>query len=125
MPITVLTDAGIKRTYDKVEIDNLVGNGLGVVNAGMGKRAAVTVAAAGWTADTTGYKDAADLSNQEFYYADLAHNLAAEVAVAVAGKDIDGYNMEPTQFQKQISVNTLRIWLARQPGAPTVWLVLA
>lgn len=124
MPIWVLSDAGKTRTYDKVEIDNLVGNGLGITMSGTAKRAMVPVLTAGWTADTTGYKDATALGNITLYYTDLAHNLGSEVAIAVMALDTNGFHMETTQCQQYRDANTLRIWLARQPAYTTRWLVV-
>ncbi len=124
MPISVMTDSGVKRTYDKVEIDNLVGNGLGIITSGVSKRVVVSIATGDWTSDTTGYKDATALGNIELWYADLEHNLNAEVARAVAGTGADGFLMEETQCQKPTDAATLRIWLARKPGYTTKWLVI-
>ena len=123
MPFAVLTDAGIKRTYDKVEIDNLFGS-YGAVSAGQLKRAPVTIATGDWTADTTGYKDATDLGNEEFHYADLTHSLGGEFATVVAGIGADGFLMELPQFQSPQNASVLRIWLKRKPGYTTKWLVI-
>ena len=123
MPFFVLSDAGLIRTYDKVEIDNLFWN-YGAVSAGQVKRTIVSVATGDWNADTTGYKDATNLGNLTFYYADLTHSLGSEIARAIAGKDLDGFLMEETECQKNTNSTVLRIWLARQPGYTTKWLVI-
>jgi hypothetical protein len=122
MPIYVLSDAGKTRTYDKVEIDNLVGNGYSLIRANMPLRVVVSVNTGDWNADTT---DPPVPAGETWYYADLTHNLGCEIARVVAGIGHDGMLIDGLiQMQRMESIVKQRIWLPFQPAYTTKWLVI-
>ena len=81
----------------------------------------VAVTSADWTADTTGYPDAADLGNITLYRADVGHNLNNQFTKIVGLMDATGQDIsERLQFRTNedpsnpgnLHANSSRIWIS-------------